>query len=93
MSQQQLVRYPRSKWPSIWEELRVPKSSQSTFRWTLLPETLRFYAHESEGGNIILQKTTETFVLRARFALDDGSPSLLATVNDLRCADAAEGSP
>lgn len=89
-SQQSLSRIPRSKWPPIWKQLKIPQASQSTFRWTLLPETLWFYANESEGGNILLQKTNKPFVLRAGFAVGDKNVPLPVTVNNLRCADAAE---
>jgi len=85
-----LTRIPRSTWPPIWKELNIPLAAQATFRWTLLPEELHFYANESEGGNIILQKTNEPFILRARFVLGETSTPMLATVNNLRCADVAE---
>jgi len=88
--QQPLSRIPRSMWPPIWEKLNVPLAAQATFRWTLLPETLHFYANESEGGNIILQKTSTPFTLRARFSLGKNNMSMIATVNDLQCADAVE---
>lgn len=87
--QQHLSRIPRSAWPPVWKALHIPLAAQATFRWTLLPETLRFYAHESEGGNIILQKTQRPFVLRARFAVGaKKAASLVATIDDVRCADA-----
>lgn len=91
MAQQQTVaRLPRSVWPPIWKELNIPLASQATFRWTLLPETLKFYAHESEGGNIILQKTTQRFLLKARFATGEDKEPMLVTLHNLQCADATE---
>jgi hypothetical protein len=86
--QQRLSRIPRSSWPSIWEALHIPLAAQATFRWTLLPESLQFYANESEGGNIILQKTDRPFVLRARFAVGAKGDPLIATINGVRCAAA-----
>jgi len=41
--------------------MNIPLASQSTFRWMLLPETLSFYAHEREGGNIVLKKQPPLF--------------------------------
>jgi hypothetical protein len=85
--QKPIARMPRSKWPPMWKELNVPMSAQSTFRWTLLPESLDFYAGESEGGNIILQKTATKFSLLARFAIGKDKRALLANVDDMQCAD------
>ncbi len=78
-------RIPRDHWPPVWRELQIPKSAQATFRWTLLPEHLDFFAGESEGGNIILAKTLAPFDLQARFTTGKGA-ALVARVNDLRCA-------
>jgi len=86
--QKRFTRIPRSKWSPVWAKLNIPLAAQSTFRWTLLPETLRFYANETEGGNIVLQKTTRPFVLRARFGIGDENNLMMATVKNLRCADA-----
>lgn len=86
--QKHLSRMPRSKWPPVWESLKIPLAAQSTFRWTLLPETLNFYAHETEGGNIILQQTNAPFELHARFGIGQQQDLLLATVKNLQCADA-----
>jgi len=88
--QQPLSRMPRKKWPPIWKALHIPQASQATFRWTLLPEILHFYANESEGGNIILQKTNRPIVLRAEFGVGKGDDTLLVTVDGLRCVDAAK---
>jgi len=87
---QKLQRIPRSKWPPLWKEMNIPLASQSTFRWMLLPETLHFYAHEQEGGNVVLRKTTVSFSLRAQFGLGENADPVIATVHNLQCADAAE---
>ncbi|MCF6338449.1 MAG: hypothetical protein L3J84_10950 [Gammaproteobacteria bacterium] len=84
-----LQRIPRSQWPPLWEKMNIPLASQSTFRWMLLPETLHFYAHEKEGGNVVLRKTTAIFSLRARFGLGENTEPVIAIVNNLQCADAA----
>lgn len=88
--QQSLTRLPKSTWPPIWKALNIPQAAQATFRWTLLPESLQFYANESEGGNIVLQKTPRPFVLRARFAVGKEQVPLMATLHNLRCADSIE---
>lgn len=66
---QPVKRYHRNEWKSEWDSLQVPMASQSTFRWTLLPEVLDFRAGEREGGNIILQRTDKAFDIHARFIL------------------------
>lgn len=60
-------RYHRNEWPDVWKSLAVPMASQSTFRWTLLPESLDFRPDEREGGNIILQRTDKAIRVSARF--------------------------
>jgi len=84
-----LQRIPRSQWLPLWKAMNIPLASKSTFRWMLLPETLSFYAHEREGGNIVLKKTTAPFSLRAWFGLGGNAEPVLVTVNDLQCVDAA----
>jgi hypothetical protein len=88
--QKTIKRVPRSVWPPIWKRLNIPLASQATFRWTLLPETLNFYAHESEGGNIVLEKTKGRFKLHAQFGQGKNKESLLVSVENLQCADALE---
>lgn len=85
-----LRRIPRSQWPPLWKAMNIPLASQSTFRWMLLPETLRFYAQEKEGGNIVLKKITVSFSLRARFGLGENTEQVIATVDNLQCADTPE---
>ena len=46
-------------------------SSISTFRWTLLPETLDYLPDEEEGGNVILPRVSGPITLNATFATAD----------------------
>lgn len=91
-SHQPVTRLPRSVWPPLWKKLNIPLAAQSTFRWTLLPENLNFYAHENEGGNIILEKTDERFDIRAPFGkgTEKDKLSILALIKNVQCADASE---
>ncbi len=86
----ELRRIPRSQWPPLWEAMGIPLASQSTFRWMLLPETLHFYPHEREGGNIVLKKTSVFFSLQARFGLGGNTEPVIVNVGNLQCADVAE---
>lgn len=98
-------RIPRSQWPPLWQKMNIPLSSQSTFRWTLLPERLDFQVEESEGGNVIVEKTENNFSLRARFSvapatqgssIDELEPaaknarSIIAQIDALSCGGASE---
>jgi len=61
--EQEVRRIPRSYWPPKWTAMHIPMSAQSTFRWTLLPEKLDFQPDESEGGNVILERTENPFFI------------------------------
>ena len=89
-AQNPVKRLPRSVWPPMWKELNIPMASQSTFRWTLLPERLNFYAQEGEGGNIILQKTEQAFSLKARFEAGKDKQVVEAVIDDIQCADVSQ---
>ncbi len=84
-----LSRFDRDHWRERWRAMNAPLSSQSTFRWTLLPETLGFLPGESEGGNIVLPRLAGPITLEARFATgeDRSGETLVVRVTDLRCAE------
>lgn len=81
-------RITRADWRARWTELQAPMPSQSTFRWTLLPERLDFQPGESEGGNIILPRTTQPITVEAPFhATPDASDApILLRIENVRCA-------
>jgi hypothetical protein len=82
------VRQHRKQWPPLWKKMHIPMASQSTFRWTLLPEVLDFQPDEAEGGNVVLSRTDNPFTLKARFAVGKnktGKP-IQAQIDNLRCA-------
>jgi hypothetical protein len=84
-----ISRFHRDHWKTRWEELGIPLSSQSTFRWTLLPERLDFQPDEQEGGNIILPRTGEPVSVEADFATgrDRRGPVLRLRFDNLYCAE------
>jgi len=57
----------RAYWKDKWKKMQIPLAHQSTFRWTLLPESLDFRSNEHEGGNIILPYSTNKFTLQVAF--------------------------
>ena len=88
-----IKRYHRNEWKQRWQEMNIPMSKQSTFRWTLLPETLDYLPGEHEGGNVILPFTEGYFSLKATFKTGDDKQgkTITITTDKLYCAeDAAE---
>lgn len=84
----EITRLDRHYWRTRWKEIKIPMAHQSTFRWTLLPETLDFYPREKEGGNIILPRTGKPFNITARFDTGKnrkGKP-IIMNINNITCA-------
>lgn len=81
-------RVHRKQWPPRWKKMNIPMASQSTFRWTLLPEALEFFPDEHEGGNVILVSMKKAFSLQASFAAGKNKDkgSIMARINNIRCA-------
>jgi len=88
-AQQPLNRLHRDYWKTRWQQMNIPLASQSTFRWTLLPETLDFQPDEQEGGNIILPRTREPVSVQAEFAtgVDKRGPRVRLRFDNLHCAE------
>ena len=88
---QEVRRVPRNQWPPIWKKKNIPMAAQSTFRWTLLPEQLDLQVDESEGGNVILERSAKHFSLEARFALGETGQKgeRLVRIDNLSCASLA----
>lgn len=88
-AERELQRYDRAHWRARWAEMDAPMPAQSTFRWTLLPETHDFLPQEAEGGNVILERTREPFSLRAVFVAGEAKDGELIEVrlDGLRCAE------
>lgn len=87
-----VARYTRDQWRARWAKMDIPMPSQSTFRWTLLPDRLDFRPGESEGGNIVLPRTGHSLDIEARFApgaKGEGAPITLR-IKDVRCAESQE---
>jgi hypothetical protein len=67
----------------------IQLSKQSTFRWTLIPETLDYLPGEHEGGNIILPFTDKPISLTATFATGGNKQgeTITITTDKLFCAE------
>jgi len=84
-----LKREHRDYWKQRWQKMNIPLNKQSTFRWTLLPETLDYLPGEHEGGNIVLPFTNKAITLNAVFdtGKDKQGEKLRITTNKLFCAE------
>ncbi len=87
-----LRREHRNHWLDKWHAMNMPQASISTFRWTLLPESLDYLPDEEEGGNIILPRVTGPITLNATFATADKrqGPKVSVNYNGLYCAEDKE---
>jgi hypothetical protein len=89
---QTITRENRDYWKQRWQKLEIPLSKQSTFRWTLIPETLDYLPGEHEGGNIVLPFTHGPITLTATFATgeDRQGKTITITTDKLLCAEDAK---
>lgn len=87
-----IKREHRDVWKNRWQEMNIPLNKQSTFRWTLLPETLDYLPGEHEGGNIILPFTKELMTLTATFHTGSNKQGKKITIrtDKLFCAEDAQ---
>jgi len=85
----ELVRIHRNTWKRRWQDMEIPKSSQATFRWTLMPETLDYLPGEREGGNVTLPFTPGYFSLEASFKTGDDKKGKVINIrtDKLFCAE------
>jgi hypothetical protein len=73
-------------WRKRWQELKIKQSSQSTFRWTLLPDSRDLRPDEGVGGNYILPFTNEKIKLTPVFRMGaEGKTSLRLPTQTLQC--------
>jgi len=86
-----ITREHRDYWKKRWQAMDAPLNKQSTFRWTLIPETLDYLPGEHEGGNIVLPFTDQYITVTATFATGEnkqGKP-ITITSDKLFCAEDA----
>ena len=87
-----LKREHRNYWLDKSREMAMPLASISTFRWTLIPETLDYLPDEDEGGNIILPRVKGPITLKASFATGDHKQGdmIMIEYDKLYCAENTE---
>ena len=84
-----IKREHRDQWKQRWQDMNIPLRYQSTFRWTLIPETLDYLPGEKEGGNIILPFSKEKITLDASFATGDNKQGEVISIHydQLQCRE------
>jgi len=89
---QPLKREHRNYWLDKWHTMNMPQASISTFRWTLIPETLDYLPDEEEGGNIILPRVTGPISVTASFTTGDDKQGRVLNIeyDKLYCAENKE---
>ena len=87
-----LKREHRDYWKKRWQDMGMPLNKQSTFRWTLIPETLDYLPGEHEGGNIVLPFTDKAISITATFSTGKNKQGRKITISTdkLFCAEDAK---
>jgi len=83
-----IERIKRNYWKKIWQDNGLSLAHQSTFGWTLMPETRDLRFDEGVGGSIVIPIQTEPFTLQAHFSTGlkkEGKPRLI-TFKNISCA-------
>ena len=82
-----IARIKRDYWTNTWHKVGLSLAHQSTFGWTLLPETRNLQPDESAGGSIAIPMQTKPFTLVAHFKTGPdkkGEPKII-TFKDVSC--------
>ncbi|MDH5710464.1 MAG: hypothetical protein OEZ15_02200 [Gammaproteobacteria bacterium] len=84
-----LKREHRDYWKQRWQAMGIPLSYQSTFRWTLIPETLDYLPGEQEGGNLVLPRVKGKITLDAKFKTGEDKQGEVIEIHydQLYCAE------
>ncbi len=86
---QTIKRIKRDYWKQKWQKTGLPLSHQSTFGWTLMPETRDLRLDEGVGGSIVIPRQSEPFTLKAHFntQLDKLGQPKVVTYRNVSCAN------
>ncbi len=84
---EKIPRIKRDYWPDKWQEVGLPKSHQSTFGWTLMPEVRDLRLDEGVGGSLVIPMQTSPFQLTMKFhtGADKKGPVKTVVFEDLKC--------
>lgn len=62
-----IPRIKRDYWPDKWQQADLPQAHQSTFGWTLMPESRDLRLDEGVGGSVVIPMQSQPFTLRMNF--------------------------
>jgi hypothetical protein len=82
-----IKRIRRDYWKKVWHTIGLSLAHQSTFGWTLLPETRNLQLDESAGGSIAIPMQSKPFTLVAHFNTgpDKKGEAKIITFQDVSC--------
>lgn len=67
MDNKPIERIKREYWKKPWKDLGLSLAHQSTFGWTLMPETRDLRIDEGVGGSLAIPMQSKPFTLKAHF--------------------------
>ena len=84
-----IERIKRDYWKKVWMDVGLSLAHQSTFGWTLMPESRDLRFDEGVGGSLAIPKQTKPFTLKARFntGLEKEGKAKTSTFKDISCAN------
>jgi hypothetical protein len=84
-----IPRLGRDYWPPRWAEAGLPQAQQSTFGWTLLPESRDLRPDEGAGGSVVIPRQDQPFTLSMNFhtGRDRQGPVKTVIFEDLECTN------
>jgi len=77
---QPIARIKRDYWDKPWKDTGLSLAHQSTFGWTLMPETRDLRIDEGVGGTVAIPMQAKPFTLKARFNTGlnkEGKPKII----------------
>jgi hypothetical protein len=82
-----IPRLGRDYWPERWAKAGLPQAQQSTFGWTLLPESRDLRPDEGAGGSVAIPLQARPFTLTMNFhtGADKSGPVKTVIFEDLAC--------
>ena len=84
-----IPRIKRDYWDKPWKDTGLSLAHQSTFGWTLMPETRDLRIDEGVGGTIAIPMQETPFTLKARFntGLNKEGKTKIIEFKDITCAN------
>lgn len=84
-----ITRIKRDYWKKVWKKTGLSLAHQSTFGWTLMPETRDLRLDEGVGGSVVIPRQSEPFNLEARLVtgLNKQGPVKVISFRNITCAE------